>query len=268
MESFSTTHSKSTWEDRHGGVLRVWGNAVKDILQNAHVAVIGIGGVGSWTAEALARSGIGRITLVDGDAVCVTNINRQVHATDMTVGHDKTRVMKERLREINPDSKIDEETFYFSQRKTDWLTGLAPDVVVDAIDALSVKCLLLDFCVRNRIPVITSGAGGGKTDPSQIRTGDLGEAVRDPLLRYVRKKLRREYNFPRDIQKPFHIPCVYSLETPVYPWADGSVCDTPEPGSSTAMDCGSGLGATAMVTGAIGLTLANLAIQELFKQKN
>jgi tRNA A37 threonylcarbamoyladenosine dehydratase len=267
MDHFDTDHTKSTWEDRHAGVLRVWGNTAKDVLQQAHIAIIGIGGVGSWTAEALARCGIGRITLVDGDAVCVTNVNRQIHATSLTVGYDKTRVMKERLSTINPDCRIDEETFYFSQRKTEWLKELAPNVIVDAIDALSAKCLLLDFCVRNQIPVVTSGGGGGRSDPSQIRTGDLGEAVRDPLLRYVRKKLRRDYNFSRDIRKPFQIPCVYSLESPVYPWADGRVCDTPEPGSSTTMDCGNGLGATAMVTGSMGLTLAHLATQELLKTK-
>lgn len=262
MESSIRTDS---WENRHGGVLRVWGKQASDPLRNAHVLVIGLGGVGSWTVEALARSGIGRISIVDGDAVCTTNINRQLIALQSTVGLDKTSVMAERIRAITPDCQVEEFPFYYSSRKDTWLVELKPDLVIDAIDALSAKCHLLDLCVRSQIPVITSGAGGGKTDPAQIRTGDLGEAVRDPLLRYVRKKLRRDYAFSRDIKLPFGIPCVYSLETPVYPWADGQVCDTPEPGSSTAMDCNEGMGATTMVTGAMGFALASLAVRQILK---
>lgn len=258
---------RTDWAARHGGVLRVWGSHAATLLQQSHVVVIGIGGVGCWTVEALARSGIGKLSLVDGDAVCTTNTNRQLIALESTVGIDKTAVMAERVRSINPDCEVFEYPFYYSERKEDWLLSLQADLVIDAIDALSAKCRLLDHCVRHHLPVLTSGAGGGKTDPSQIRTGDLGEAVRDPLLRYVRKKLRREYGFSRDLRVPFQIPCVYSLETPVYPWSDGQVCETPEPGSNTAMDCNEGMGATTMVTGSMGFALASLAIQTLLKPR-
>src|SRR5262249_45557702 len=159
----------------------------------SHVCVIGVGGVGSWTAEALARSGIGELTLIDLDEVCVSNINRQLPALTATVGRPKVQVLKERIIEINPDCTVQAIEEFFTQSSSDRLLAAKYNYVVDAIDSLANKCLLIARCRDLKIPAITAGGAAGRRDPTAIKITDLAFASHDRLLRSVKKVLRTEY---------------------------------------------------------------------------
>lgn len=184
-------------DERFGGIARLVSAEGLQRLRAAHVCVVGIGGVGSWTVEALARSGVGALTLIDLDEVCVTNINRQLHALDGTIGRSKVEVMAERVRLINPDCRVTAVTEFFTEQSAQRL--FAPDFtcVVDAIDALGNKCRLLALCRARALPVIACGAAGGRLDATQVRVADLANATRDRLLAEVRKRLRQQHGFPR-----------------------------------------------------------------------
>lgn len=249
------------WSDRFGGVARLYGGDAAERLQAAHVCVVGVGGVGSWTVEALARSGIGALTLVDLDDVCVTNINRQLPALEPTVGRPKVEVLAERIRDIHPQCAVHPRTEFFTATTAEAILGESRfDVVVDAIDSVANKCLLIAKCREAGIPVVVSGGAGGRRDPTAIRVADLALTVRDTLLKHVRKRLRQAYGFPREEKVPFGVPAVYSEEMPVYPWSDGSVCAKPEDGRDAAINCEGGIGTASFVTGAFGLALASVAV--------
>ena len=266
MENDSPT---TDYLDRFGGVGRLLGIAALERLRNAHVCVVGVGGVGSWTVEGLARSGIGALTLVDLDDVCVTNVNRQLPALDGHIGRPKVSVLAERVQAINPACRVTVLQEFFTKESADRMLAAPFDYVVDAIDRMSNKALLIGECRAMGRPVLTVGAAGGKRDATQIRAGDLGDAYSDELLRQVRKKLRRDHGFSSGTTKGrmhFGVRCVWSSEMPVYPRADGTCSTEPEAGANLAMDCESGFGAAVFVTGAFGLIAAGEVVKDLAKK--
>jgi tRNA threonylcarbamoyladenosine dehydratase len=252
--------------DRFGGVGRLFGRAGLERLAGARVCVVGVGGVGSWVVEALARSGVGAITLVDLDDVCVTNINRQLPALDGAIGRPKVVVLAERVRLINPACRVETAPEFFTRSSAERLLAPSYDHVVDAIDRVTNKALLIAGCRGRGLPVVTVGGAGGRRDPTQIRSGDLGDAGGDELLRLVRKKLRREHGFPAGEQTGrmhFGVRCVWSGEPPVFPWANGTCAVEPEPGSNLRLDCGSGFGTAVFVTAAFGLAAAGEVVRAI-----
>ncbi|MBI1372096.1 MAG: hypothetical protein GC159_04965 [Phycisphaera sp.] len=263
----------SNIDPRFIGVARLFGVAGLDALRAAHVAVVGIGGVGSWAVEALARSAVGRITLVDLDEVCTTNINRQLHATDVTVGQAKVDVMAERVHAIAPDTQVVARQVFFTDKTADELLTPDPpyDVVIDAIDAFKHKALLIAECLRRGIHVVTVGGAGGKTDPSHIRTADLTLSYNDPLLQMVRRRLRQVHGIGRVYPQnapatPFGVPCVFTPQPVVYPTTTGETCDTkPEEleDRTLRLSCEQGLGAAVFVTAPMGFAAAALAIEHV-----
>lgn len=241
------------------------GRAGLSRLQAASVAVIGVGGVGSWVVEGLARSGVGALTLVDLDDVCVTNVNRQLPALDGQIGRPKVTVLAERVRLINPDCRVEARTEFFTRESAASILSTRSDLVVDAIDRMSIKALLIASCLERQIPVLTVGGAGGRSDPTRVKVGDIGEAG-DELLRQVRKRLRREHGFVQGAHRGvtrMGVRAVWSAEPPLYPWADGTCSTEPEPGSSLKLDCESGFGTAVFVTGVFGLTAAGEAVRML-----
>lgn len=247
--------------ERFGGVGRLLGSEALARLQAAHVCVVGTGGVGSWTVEGLARSGVGALTLIDLDDVCVTNVNRQLPALDGQIGRPKVAVLAERVKLINPECRVTALMDFFTAATAEAMLGAAKfDCVVDAIDATVNKALLIAECVQRGLPCVAVGGAGGKRDATQIRTGDLGETGGDDLLRNVRTTLRRDHGFAKGAGNRYGVSCVYSTEKPVYPWADGTCAAEPEPGSNLKLDCASGFGTAVWVTGAFGLAAAQEAV--------
>ncbi len=242
---------------------RLYGKQGAHRLRISHVAVIGLGGVGSWVAEALARSGVGALTLVDLDDVCESNINRQVHALHSTVGRPKAQVLAQRLLDINPDIKLDIRLEFFSEGTAEALFAQRFDYVVDAIDSLKNKCLLVDTCRARGIRVITIGAAGGKTDPSLIRVTDLSRSREDMLLMRMRKKLRTKFEWPKGKKAHFGVWCVYSEERAVYPTLDGGTCLQKQPDMDGKLDCESGLGSACYITGTFAFFAAAHVAREL-----
>lgn len=249
---------------RFAGIGRLYGAHALDMFRQAHVCVIGIGGVGSWAAEALARSGIGRITLIDLDDVCVSNINRQLHALTDTVGQDKVAVMAERIKAINSDCVVHQVEDFISSENLSQLITADMDYVLDAIDSVKAKVSLIAYCKRNKIPLITTGGAGGQIDPTKIELADLSLAYNDPLLAKVRNALRRDHNFSRNPKRRFGVDCVFSTEQLRYPQADGSVCQQkPQTEGSMRLDCSGGFGAVSVVTASFGLAAVSKLLVKL-----
>lgn len=225
--------------------------------------VVGVGGVGSWTVEALARTGVGALTLVDLDEVCFSNVNRQLPALDGTIGLPKVEVLRDRVARIHPECRVTAIQEFFTEtsaaRLLDTFQAAGGSHVVDAIDSSVNKCQLILACRQRGLPLVLSGAAGGRADPTQVRVSDLARVTHDRLLSEVRKRLRREHGYPRD-DAPWGLPAVHSVEPPVLPQADGTVCEagraaTPA-GESPRLNCQEGYGSAAFVTGAFGLALA------------
>jgi tRNA A37 threonylcarbamoyladenosine dehydratase len=253
----------SDYETRFGGIARLYGQSGLEKLRAAHVCVVGIGGVGTWAAEALARSGVGALTLVDLDEVCVTNINRQLHALTETVGRSKVEVMAERIRAINPECKMIAEQKFFNEQSAKELLAPKYDFVLDAIDSVSNKVLLLAKYRDQKIPVVSCGGAGGRRDATQIRVADLAKVSHDRLLAEVRKKLRKEFSFPAD-GSPMGIDCVFSSESPVFAQPDGSVCENrAATEEGTRLNCNGGLGSATFVTGAFGFAAAGIVVRKI-----
>lgn len=254
--------------DRFGGIGRLFGKDALARLALAHVAVVGVGGVGSWVVEALARSGIGKLTLIDLDDVCVTNTNRQLPALAETVGKSKVAVLAARARAIHPSCEVIEVVEFLTESNVERLLDHSFSFVVDAVDRMSIKALILDSCRQRGLPVITSGAAGGRRDATQVRVVDLGLAGGDALLAQVRRKLRRDYGWQGSSDgRPVltGVPCVYTKEPAVFPRADGSCAMEPEPGTETGLrlDCTEGFGAASFVTGTFGFALAGEVVRRL-----
>ena len=253
------------FETRFNGIARLFGTDGLRSLRRAHVCVVGIGGVGSWAVEALARSGVGALTLVDLDDVCVSNVNRQIHALNGNVGRAKVEVMAERVRGINPDCRVEARTEFFTESTADALLDKGFSHVIDAIDGVTNKTLLLARCVGNDIPVIACGAAGGRRDATALRIADLSAVSNDRLLSEVRRRLRKEHGFPAH-GKEMGVDCVYSPEPPVFPQKDGSVCaarPATEEREGSRLNCDWGLGSATFVTGAFGFAAAGYVVEKI-----
>ena len=255
---------------RFGGIARLYGMQSLEWLQESHVCVIGIGGVGSWAAESLARSGIGQITLIDLDDICITNTNRQIHALDTTQGAVKVEAMADRILSINPTCLVNPVAEFISRDNLNDLVHEDFDLVIDAIDSVQSKAALIAHCKRRKIPLIVAGGAGGQVDPRQITSGDLAKTTHDPLLSKIRNMLRREYNFSKNPKRKFGVECIYSTEQLVYPQADGSVCQAkpaPSVDGNTKLDCSSGFGAATMVTASFGLMAAARGVDKILAKR-
>lgn len=186
-----------------------------EALFNSHVMIIGLGGVGSWAAESLARSGVGQLTLVDFDLVCVTNINRQLHALQNTIGKSKVEILAERLLKINPQLKINKISQFYNETTSELILCLNPDYLLDCIDNLTAKSHLIAQCVEKKIKIMSALGTGGRFDPLKSQIADLADTHTDPMAHQLRKILRQRYQFAAD--GPWGISSVFSTEVPQPP---------------------------------------------------
>ncbi|MGF1547549.1 MAG: tRNA cyclic N6-threonylcarbamoyladenosine(37) synthase TcdA [Thiotrichales bacterium] len=247
---------------RFGGVARVYGDAGLARFARAEVAVVGVGGVGSWAVEALARSGIGGLTLIDLDHVCESNVNRQLPALDGNFGKAKTAVLAERVRAINPDCRVRCVEDFLTPENQAGLLESGFDWVVDCIDNARTKAALIYHCRRNKLKLVTVGGAGGMTDPTRIRVADLGRAIHDPLLAKTRRLLRQDYGVARDPKKRFDVACVFSEEQPVFADGAGGLGERP-PAAGAALSCAGGLGSAVCVTAPFGFVAAAHVLRKL-----
>ena len=259
----------SDYSERFSSLQRLYGATAIPILQQMHICVVGLGGVGSWAAEALARNGIGAITLIDFDEVSLSNINRQLPAMTETVGEKKWAVMEQRIHSINPDCRITTVDDFVTDRNL--REQLSPehgfDYVIDAIDSIKYKAAIIHQCRRNKIPIITIGGAGGVLDPSQIQIADLSRTTNDPLAAKVRNQLRSRHGFTRNPKRTFRVECVSSTEQKRYPKDDGSV-GYEKPGiHGVSLDCRFGYGSTCFVTASFGLQAAARAVNKTLQRK-
>jgi len=257
----------SEFETRFKGCLTLYGTDACLALEQAHICVIGLGGVGSWVVESLARSGIGNLTLVDLDEVCISNINRQIQALSETIGQTKSHILKTRIQQINPTCKVNLIDKFFSVSTCESILNFPYSLVIDCIDGVSAKALLIAECTSRNIPIISTGSAGNRKSPLGIEVADLAFTKSDTLLFKVRKKLRQYHQFPRDTKLAFNVPCVYlPLEE------ESQTCRVPESPANnykankiTRNNCNHGLGSTVFVTASIGLFAASEAVGFILK---
>ena len=255
-------------DPRFAGIDRLYGQGAAGILASRQACVVGLGGVGSWLVESLARSGVGRLVLVDADEVCLSNTNRQLHALEGQFGRAKGEVLAERCRAINPRIQVEVVQAFLLPGNLETMLDRGHDLVLDACDSFRSKLEMIAWCRRRKLPVIACGSAGGRTDPTLVRVRDLSRTEHDAMLALVRKKLRADFGFPRNPDRYFGVPAVYSLENVKYPQVDGSVCGVrPKLGADAALklDCGAGLGAATHVTGTFAFAMAGKAVQLLLK---
>ena len=249
---------------------RLVGRAAMETLARSHVMVVGAGGVGSWAAESVMRSGVGRVTVIDFDTVCIRNFNRQLQALTGTIGQPKALLLSERLRRINPDARVDGIAHYFSAETCDEMLAEPPDFLIDAIDHVTSKCFLIATCKARGIPFVVSTGSGGRSDPTQVRVGDLGTTDLDPLARALRKILREKYGFPPG-KKRFGVTAVYTTEPATPPHTDvretdckaGCLCPQGENDFQSCTKKSVVHGTASFVTGAFGLACASVAVRHL-----
>jgi tRNA A37 threonylcarbamoyladenosine dehydratase len=255
---------------RFAGIERLYGSGALRHLQTMHVCVAGLGGVGSWAAEALARTGVGRLTLVDHDTVHYTNVNRQLHALTETFERKKHAVLAERVAQINPHCRCDTIDDYVTVANVgDYLSPQRGyDYVIDAIDSIKFKAAIICHCRRNKVPVITTGGAGGLNDPCMIQVRDLSRTYNDPLAAKVRARLRSDYGFSKNPKRHFGVECVFSGQQQLYPRADGSVGHEKPGIHGVSLDCRFGYGAASFVTAAFGLVAASRVINKTLKKRS
>lgn len=244
---------------RFGGVARLYGDDALPALARAHVCVVGIGGVGSWTAEALARSGVGHLTLIDLDHVAESNVNRQVHALDSTLGASKVEVMRARIADISPHCTVRIVDDFVTAGNVEQVVP-ADAAVVDAIDAPRAKAALIACACRRGQPIVVCGGAGGRTDPLRLRRDDLSRTRGDALLAAVRARLRREHGFPREAGKRFRVEALHSDE-PLSRAQREAACHDVAAGGAP-LNC-AGYGSLVTVTAAMGLAAASWAIERV-----
>ena len=244
---------------RFGGMHRLYGDAEAGRIRQSHVCVVGIGGVGSWAVEALARAGVGELTLIDLDNVCESNVNRQIHALDGSFGLPKVEAMAERVRLVNPACRVHTVEDFISADNV--ATLLAPPVglVIDAIDDLRAKAAMAAWCRRQSLPLLVSGAAGGRIDPTRIQVADLARVTGDPVCARLRYELRKKYGFSRDPKARLGIECVFSDEPVRKPQA-GAVCES---GAAPQGLACAGYGSAMTVTASMGLVLVSRALLRL-----
>lgn len=237
---------------RFGGMERLYGPGALDRLAAARCCVIGIGGVGSWAAEALARSGIGNLILIDLDHVAESNINRQIHALEQTLGQAKGEAMAERIRNINPACRVTVVDDFITPEN---VAALVPEDchVIDAIDQVKAKAALIALCRSRGQSLVTTGGAGGRVMPGRVKVDDLARTTQDALASSLRAKLRKEYGFPRESGGKFGVPCVYSDEPIRRP--NTEICDSGEVLAPQGLSC-AGYGSSVTVTATFGFAAA------------
>ncbi|MFZ2301098.1 MAG: tRNA threonylcarbamoyladenosine dehydratase [Gallionella sp.] len=251
------SHLDNDHERRFGGVERLYGEGTRVALHRGRVAVVGVGGVGSWAVEALARSGVGQITMIDFDHVAASNMNRQIHALDGTLGAAKVSVLEARIRNINPACKVVAvDEFLTEKNLADLISQGALDAVIDACDDTKVKAALIAHARFCEIPLIVCGGVGGKSNPLNLRQADLGLSAQDALLARVRDRLRREFGIRPRKNGKFGVPCVY-LEEPA---RRSGTCTTGN------LNC-AGYGSAVTVTASMGFAAAAWCLERLVALK-
>lgn len=256
------------WRQRFGGIARLYGQQAAEQFSQAHFCIIGMGGVGSWAAEALARTGIGTLTLIDMDDICVTNTNRQIHALQGQIGQQKIAAMAERIALINPQCQVFSVDDFISIDNVSDLISHNFDYVIDAIDSVRPKAALLAYCRRNKIPVITTGGAGGQIDPTRIQVSDLAKTIQDPLAAKLRQTLKQDFGLVKNSKGRLAIDCVFSDEPLVYPAADGSVCSSARAaGGVKRMDCATGFGSVTMVTASFAFVAVAHALKKYLARR-
>jgi tRNA threonylcarbamoyladenosine dehydratase len=253
--------------DRTG---RLLGDAAMKRLEKAHVVVFGLGGVGSFAVEGLVRSGVGRLTVVDFDQVCVTNSNRQLHATVSTVGKAKAELMAQRCKTINPDVEVTPIVGFYREELANQLLAGPYDFVIDAIDNVKAKLNLLHNCLERGFPVVSSMGAAGRLDPTAIRVEDLCETHMDPFAKDIRKLLKRKYG--HDTSRPTGITAVFSIEPRRDPLAvhydeasGGFLCVCPQ-GENEFHSCEHRNqidGSVAFVTSVFGMQMAGVVVRRV-----
>lgn len=248
------------FDRRFGGVARLYGDAALARFRSARICVIGVGGVGSWVVEALARSAIGAITMIDLDNLAESNINRQIHALSDTLGKAKVTALAERIAQINPTCCVTEVEEFIDEENLDRFIGAGRyDYVIDAIDNVRAKTALIVHCRAHGLPLITIGSAGGQTDPTRIQVRDLGRTEQEPLLAKVRKRLRSHHGFARGEKCRYDIDAVFSTEPLRLPQGSCSTDSTP---GVTGLNC-AGFGSTMVVTASFGLIAAAHVLSKL-----
>jgi tRNA A37 threonylcarbamoyladenosine dehydratase len=253
---------------RFEGLGRIFGESALDALQRAQFCIVGVGGVGSWAAEACARSGIGHITLIDHDDIHISNTNRQIHTLDTSIDRSKVEVLRERILAINPECDCAAVDDLVTRGSIDKFNFAQFDYVIDAIDHVSHKLSLMHHCRRNKIRCVSTGGAGGRSDPTQIEVKDLTLCFNDPLLASVRLHLRQQLSYSRNPKRRYAMDCVFSAEQAMYPAANGAVShEKPESPERTTLDCNNGIGSFVGVTAAFGFTAASHAIRKYLKSQ-
>jgi len=266
------------FERRFGGIARLYGAAGLARFRRAHVCVVGVGGVGSWIVEALARSAVGKITMIDLDNLAESNINRQIHALTETLGKAKVTALHERILQINPSCEVTEvEDFLTADNVAEMIGTDRFDYVVDAIDDVRAKVALIAYCREQKVPLLTSGGAGGQIDPTKIEIRDLCRTEQEPLLAKVRKRLRAWHGFPRGTKTKFGIDAVFSTEPLRFPEGEACAIDTEDATDGlagvnadgyrqdtgvTGLNC-AGFGSAMVVTASFGLIAAGFVLRKL-----
>jgi tRNA A37 threonylcarbamoyladenosine dehydratase len=256
---------------RFGGIARLYGERALERFRAAHVCVVGVGGVGSWIVEALARSAVGRLTLIDLDNVAESNINRQIQALSTTIGMPKIEALKQRIALINPYCQVDLVEDFIDPDNIPQMIGTGRpgaaryDYVVDAIDSVQAKAALIAYCSQHAIPLVVIGGAGGQLDPTKIEVRDLARTEQEPLLKKVRKILRARYGFARGEKNKYHIDAVFSMEPLRYP-ESGDACAV-DPNSVTGLNC-AGFGSSMVVTATFGMVAAGHLLRKLADEAN
>jgi tRNA A37 threonylcarbamoyladenosine dehydratase len=265
MNSIPSPFDDVDFERRFGGIARLYGAHGLARFRTAHICVVGVGGVGSWIVEALARSAIGQLTLIDLDNVAESNINRQIQALSSTVGMAKITALAERIAQINPFCKVNQIEEFVEPDNLEQMLGAGNyDYLIDATDSVKAKAAMLAWARQHNLPVITIGSAGGKTDASQISVRDLAKTEQEPLLKKVRKIMRAQYGFPRGEKTKFHIDAVFSMEPLKFP-ETGEVCAVDgddRSGGVTGLNC-AGFGSAMVVTATFGMVAAGHALRRL-----
>jgi tRNA A37 threonylcarbamoyladenosine dehydratase len=254
---------------RFGGIARLYGERALERFRAAHVCVVGVGGVGSWIVEALARSAVGRLTLIDLDNVAESNINRQIQALSNTVGMAKIEALKQRIALINPYCEVELVEDFIDPDNIPQMIGASRfDYVVDAIDSVKAKAALIAWCSRHAIPLVVIGGAGGQLDPTKVEVRDLARTEQEPLLKKVRKILRAHYGFAKGEKNKYHIDAVFSMEPLRYPDSaeSGGACEV-DANSITGLNC-AGFGSSMVVTATFGMIAAGHLLRKLADAAN
>lgn len=249
---------------RFSGIQRLYGHLAYQKIVNSHICIIGIGGVGSWAAESLARSAVGKLTLIDLDHIAESNINRQIHALNETLGQSKITAMKTRISSINPDCAVNLIEDHLTITNIRQLLNNDFSFIIDCIDQFRVKAALIHFCRSNKKKIISVGGAGGRVDPTCIKIGDLSRSQGDSLLAKTRKQLRTQHGFPRNQQRRFDIPCIYSTEQLRYPTSNNEVSMNKSACTNlSGLNCASGFGSLTSVTASFGMFAASYVLNHL-----